>query len=300
MLKHVRRAAMCALVIVIVSRATAQEPLGFTIDPTAGLPGTVVSGQVDVEDVAAQCATTLEALQAEFLATLNGPYGGGGTDTELFTRFFPGDEFIFENCEQASYSITGITVFGIAQNFNGAAETALPQTFVMTFVDLLTQEPLGDLGSFDPATGEGSVVVPNLQCGPQPVAAVCVEPSLDVDVIEAGIRENADFLRSLGFTDDTCDINSPEFAEQVEEIVGEGADLFTFLEFIGPMIVQNIVVPDALGLQFFNITCPPLTKDECKKGGWQNFPGFNFKNQGDCIQFVNTGKFAGTVAATIN
>ena len=33
---------------------------------------------------------------------------------------------------------------------------------------------------------------------------------------------------------------------------------------------------------------PPLTeKDQCKDGGWANF---GFKNQGQCIKFVNTGK----------
>lgn len=37
----------------------------------------------------------------------------------------------------------------------------------------------------------------------------------------------------------------------------------------------------------------PTTKDECKQGGWQNVrraDGTTFKNQGDCIQYVNTGK----------
>lgn len=36
---------------------------------------------------------------------------------------------------------------------------------------------------------------------------------------------------------------------------------------------------------------PPVNKNQCKNGGWQffNFPR-TFKNQGDCIQFVNTGK----------
>ena len=35
----------------------------------------------------------------------------------------------------------------------------------------------------------------------------------------------------------------------------------------------------------------PTNKDQCKNGGWMNFffPR-TFKNQGDCIQFVNTGK----------
>ncbi len=31
----------------------------------------------------------------------------------------------------------------------------------------------------------------------------------------------------------------------------------------------------------------PTTKDQCKNGGWRNFPGF--KNQGDCVSFIATG-----------
>jgi nitrous oxidase accessory protein NosD len=36
---------------------------------------------------------------------------------------------------------------------------------------------------------------------------------------------------------------------------------------------------------------PPANKDQCKNGGWQNFifPR-RFRNQGDCIQYVNTGR----------
>ena len=36
---------------------------------------------------------------------------------------------------------------------------------------------------------------------------------------------------------------------------------------------------------------PPTDKNQCKKGGWSEFDFPKaFKNQGDCIQFVNTGK----------
>jgi hypothetical protein len=28
----------------------------------------------------------------------------------------------------------------------------------------------------------------------------------------------------------------------------------------------------------------PTSKDQCKNGGWRNFP--QFKNQGDCVSFV--------------
>ena len=44
----------------------------------------------------------------------------------------------------------------------------------------------------------------------------------------------------------------------------------------------------------FNISRPYLTrKDDCKKGGWETLTrddGSPFKNQGDCIQYMNTGK----------
>jgi hypothetical protein len=35
----------------------------------------------------------------------------------------------------------------------------------------------------------------------------------------------------------------------------------------------------------------PTSKDQCKNGGWASFTSPHpFKNQGDCIQYVNTGK----------
>jgi hypothetical protein len=38
-------------------------------------------------------------------------------------------------------------------------------------------------------------------------------------------------------------------------------------------------------------TGPPQNKDQCKNGGWQRFDTpRTFTNQGDCIQFVNTGR----------
>ena len=38
---------------------------------------------------------------------------------------------------------------------------------------------------------------------------------------------------------------------------------------------------------------PPTNKEQCKNNGWQSLSrndGSSFKNQGDCVQFVNTGK----------
>jgi hypothetical protein len=41
-----------------------------------------------------------------------------------------------------------------------------------------------------------------------------------------------------------------------------------------------------------DVILSPTAKDQCKDNGWKAYEGPNgpFKNQGDCIQFVNTGK----------
>jgi hypothetical protein len=47
----------------------------------------------------------------------------------------------------------------------------------------------------------------------------------------------------------------------------------------GPLSGGDLIIHDAPPL--------PTSKDQCKNGGWRNYPGF--KNQGDCISFVATG-----------
>ena len=36
----------------------------------------------------------------------------------------------------------------------------------------------------------------------------------------------------------------------------------------------------------FDAPVLPTSKDQCKNGGWRNYPGF--KNQGQCVSFVAT------------
>jgi hypothetical protein len=47
----------------------------------------------------------------------------------------------------------------------------------------------------------------------------------------------------------------------------------TLQQFVGS---GDIVVHDAPAL--------PTSKDQCRSGGWRNFPGF--RNQGECVAFV--------------
>jgi hypothetical protein len=266
MLKQLRYVVTAAFVVslTMAGPATAQETLGFTIDPTMGLPGGTVSGQVNPADIAAHCVTTLEAFQARFQALLDGPFVGGNTVGDLPQRFFPDpNNIIYENYDQVAYVLTLFTVFGIAQDVNGAAAGALPQTFVMTFADIATQEPVGELGSFDPVTGVGSVVVPDVACGLWAVAAACVGPVFDLDLLEAGIRESTQFLVEIGYQFDVglegpLSPTAVAFMQDFLDSDLEGFDLFiAFLQAIGPDLLQPIVTPDALGVQIFTIPCPP-------------------------------------------
>lgn len=252
--------AASALTLTAVAPAGAQqEPdeLGFEVNILEGRPGEVVTGTVNPDDVAEHCVTDLEDFQARFqeLAAIFQETGDGS----LMSRFFPTAEFEFTNHEQLAFSATGIVAFGIGANFDGAAEEALPQTFVLTFAEIATQEPIGEMGNFNPQTGEGVVFVPDIEPGQWAVAAACVGPVFDLDLLEAGIRENAAFLEELGAP---VDPNSPEFQEFAEEFLGEeGATSIDFVTAVGPDLLEPIVTPDALGAQVFcilddNGVCP--------------------------------------------
>jgi hypothetical protein len=50
---------------------------------------------------------------------------------------------------------------------------------------------------------------------------------------------------------------------------------------------DNVVVEQTSDTTVYDFEASPATRDECKKDGWV---AFGFDNQGDCIQFFNTGK----------
>jgi hypothetical protein len=48
---------------------------------------------------------------------------------------------------------------------------------------------------------------------------------------------------------------------------------------------------DGIGDTCDTVTNAPKSKDQCMNDGWRRFQAPRpFENQGDCIQFVNTGK----------
>jgi sugar lactone lactonase YvrE len=67
----------------------------------------------------------------------------------------------------------------------------------------------------------------------------------------------------------------------IHKVSPSGDDLGVFAS-TGLVLPRDLVIIPSGG---------PATKDECKKDGWQSFEFPRaFKNQGDCIQFVNTAK----------
>jgi hypothetical protein len=257
----VTAAATLVIAVCLAGPASAQAPLGFSIAPTEGFPGDVVHGTVNTDDIAANCVTDLGAFRARFGDLLSGPFVGGATMGDLPQRFFPDpNNIVYENLDQMSYLFTLAVVLGISADFpSGSAETAFPQTFVMTFADIATQEPVGEMGNFDPDTGLGSVVVPDVDPGLWAVAATCVGPVFDLDALEAGIREGGAFLESLGAPADNGSEgpNSDQFVAFMQDFLGTDETGFNLnIEFaaaIGPDLLEPIVTPDALGIQLFTV-----------------------------------------------
>ena len=69
---------------------------------------------------------------------------------------------------------------------------------------------------------------------------------------------------------------------------GDQGDIYT----LSPTGTQTLVGFTSVGgVGDLAFTPLPTSKADCKNGGWHRFSfPFSFKNQGDCIQFVNTSK----------
>src|SRR5262249_55810573 len=254
----IRTMAMAAFVtgVVIPGEVRAQAPLGFTIDATQGVAGTVVNGQVNVADIAANCNTTIEALEAAF-----GPIVDTMANAINFISIYFPECITDPSCsafkteytyEQEAYVALVFTGLGIANNLDvgtgPAAEVALPQTFVLTFADIATQQPVGERSNFDMTTGVGSVTVPDIAPGLWAVAAACVEPR--IDLVPAAITAGAALFQSLGvplmFPDDSAFLNS--LLDPTSNI---------FLGNLASTLLVPMMAPKGLGVQLFTVLAPP-------------------------------------------
>jgi hypothetical protein len=234
MLKHiwsVTAAAALVIAVCLSGPASAQAPLGFSIDPTEGFPGDVVNGMVNTDDIDANCFTTVGEVQAAFREA----YFALGEQIPIYFPDFPDVPAIpAQNYEQLSFIYLFLITLGISINQNGAADTALVNSHALVFANL-AQEIQGEPSTFDQDTGLGSVVVPNVDPGLWVVAAACVTP--DITNLDATLQAMAPILEADG----------RDFNLEDEDGV------LPYLEDHAVEFLQPFVTPVALGVQLFTV-----------------------------------------------
>lgn len=82
----------------------------------------------------------------------------------------------------------------------------------------------------------------------------------------------------LSFSITGVGLTASQDYDDTDEPIPADFDYFSYTEDLQPS--PPVVAPNQ-----------PTAKSDCKDGGWQNYPSAGFRNQGDCIQFVNTGKY---------
>lgn len=167
--------------------AGAQVP-DFTISPTSGPSGTTVTGNVNPELIAENCLVAsdpedVDAVQAHFTALFGAyqPYLASITEAPVDT---------LEELAGAGFNLALLGIAGILGDENTIEY--MGNTYVLTFIDLGTTEPIGERSTFDPTSGVGQVVAPDVDPGLYGVAATCVEPVLTdeafAEAIAAGVE----------------------------------------------------------------------------------------------------------------
>ena len=252
--------AMLGMAALVAEPAGAQAPgLGFEVDATEGRPGDTVNGQVDVDDVAANCTTDRAELAAKFTELAN-----AAQNLIISEGYLPTTYRGYETYEELSAATLLAAAAGPIYYEEYLTE-AMSQTFVMTFAEVATQQPVGERVNFDPAVGQATITVPDLTPGVWALAATCVEPSTDPALLREAISQGASYLEAQG-------IPLP--------VVPDGPDDFApFAAEHGPTVLVPVMQPQALGFQIFTVlgdgqppTTPPATTPGSGPGGSETPP----------------------------
>lgn len=223
-----RRRILSAVLAALMGGSLAITPASsqdapFTIDPTVGLPGDTVTGQVDPTLVTGEggaCIDDVDEMQANDIPPLSADLA---TQTATLT---PGTN------EHTAATVLGLifSPLGIGGNDEQAAQF-LANTYILTFADIATMEPVGDNATFDPVTGEGTITVPDLAPGLWAVAASCVFPDAsDPAAFTEAITAGTEHL--LGQFDDPLNAGTIVLAMLGDPTIAEG-----FLRVVLPSLM---------------------------------------------------------------
>lgn len=180
-----RRRLLSAVLAALMGGSLAITPASsqdapFTIDPTVGLPGDEVTGQVDPALVSSTCLTDVDEMQATYIPPFTADITAQAASLPVGSN------------EATTATVLGLifSPLGIGGNDEQAAQF-LENTYILTFASVATMEPVGENSTFDPATGEGVITVPSLDPGLWAVAASCVfpdasDPAAFAEAIDAG------------------------------------------------------------------------------------------------------------------
>jgi len=148
---------------------------------------------------------------------------------------------------------------------------------------------LVDLNGGDPSTGFTTFVF-------EPYENSLVTPGAwqqwDVDA--------GQMWSSRSFSEGTCTVSAgaggaPFYTLATIKAMCPNAVVLGFGVNVGTFNPGYIVETDGVDFNgtiydFEQFLPPPTNKDQCKDGGWRTFDHPAFKNQGDCIQYFNTGR----------
>jgi len=140
--------------------------------------------------------------------------------------------------------------------------------------------------------------------------------SIGIDENGNGTRESYAFVDTLGCNDGSADNGTLSLSDSTCTVAyfGPGAPVggeswanwaafaaahptwkisMNSVEDVPFVIVDQPGLWTVTNVHLGEVTQVATDKDECKKGGWEDMTRADrssFKNQGDCIQYVNTGK----------
>lgn len=218
----------------------------------------------------AQAAPTLTGI-----SPLEGPEGGGtsvtltGTDltpdASITVIRFGANDAVSQDCSSSTTCVAesppGVGTVNVVVETSFGTSNALKYTYLA---------PL-ELNSANPTSG------------PPAGGARVTFTGNGFSTLPGGTEFDAAGL--VFFTDVTCE--SQTTCTALSPPCAAGGEYFPFQVTVGGVLAQLDGNGPSFGCGTTGGAPVPTSKDQCKNGGWRNFP--QFKNQGDCVSSVATG-----------